>query len=423
MSTRRYKPGMMWIADGGRRSFYPWLIVKRKADVLETLGQWDNAEKLYLRNLEMSGYCGDMVHQALSQNDQGWMLTNKGRPDQARTMLEEAYKTFKETNHSFGLARCCNFLGTLYYRQGQYQKAIEYYNADLDISVTVNDQEAVCALYGNLGIVYYELGHLPKALDYYRKQIELSEKIGNRANICNGMGNMASIYLDLGDYAKALECSNTQLTMAAQMGELNSIAVASNNIGDCYLKQGHFPEARENFERQLAISKKLGDKFLESVAYGDLGQVYEALGQKREALQNYSLAIEIQNNQDIKYYLCYYLFARAQVYFDLKQFLPALEDTASARAIAGEIGREEVLFKVRLLEALLKAEDDPAEAADALAGLLEENSDGKRQFEVLCQMYRITAKPAYKDQAQGLFQSANTATWPHSLRRLAENWE
>ncbi|MBI5806550.1 tetratricopeptide repeat protein [candidate division TA06 bacterium] len=423
MNKWSHKHQKLWITKQGGGSHYPWLVIKRKADILETLGQWDNAENLYCRNLEMSERFGDRIHLALSQNDLGWMLTNKGRPDQARTMLEEAYKTFKEAEHSYGLARCCNFLGTLHYRQGQYQKAIEYYNTDLELSVTSNDQEAVCALYGNLGIVYYELGELDKALDHYRKQIELSKKVGNTANICNGMGNMASIYMDQGDYQKALECSNIQLTMATQMGELNSIAVASNNIGDCCLKQGHFLEAKEYFEKQLIISKKLGDKFLESVAYGDLGQVFQALGRNKEALENYSLAIDIQSKLEIKYYLCYYLIFRAGLYHELKQPDQALADTTAGKAIAIEIGREEMIFKARLLEALLTAEENQSEAEAALTGLLAENQDGKRRFEILHHLHRITAKPAYKEQARELIKASDTATWPHSLRRLAGELE
>jgi len=399
--------------------FYPLKVVSSKADVLELLGQWDEAERLYQRNVDMSDHFGNITRRALAQNDLGWMMINRGQMELAHRILKEAHAVLEREKEMPGFARCCNFLGTLHYRQGQYQRAIEYFKADLDVSESLHDQKGACALYGNLGIVYYELGQMDKALDYYHRQIELSKTIGDTANICNGMGNMASVYMDMGDYARALECSHTQLAMATQMGEQNSIAIANNNIGDVCLRQGNVTEARSHFEKQLAIAKKLGDKFLESVAYGDLGQVRQALGQNREALEHYSLAIDLQAKQDIKYYLCYYLIFRAGLYYEMKQFAQAVKDTAAGKAIAVEIGREEMIFKARVLETLLTAEASRPEAEAALAALLAENQDGKRRFEVLHQLYRITAKPAYKEQARELFKNADTATWPHSLRRLA----
>ncbi|MDO9068364.1 MAG: tetratricopeptide repeat protein [Deltaproteobacteria bacterium] len=423
MRKRKHTPDMLWLESADRDGYYPFKIVASKADVLVTLGHWDQAEQLYQKNVDISGLFGNETRRALAQIDLGWMMTNRGQMDLSRRILTEAHAVLEREKNLKGLARCCNFLGTLHYRQGQYQKAIEYFQADLKLSASLNDQEGICALYGNLGIVYYEQGETDKALDHYRKQIELAERIGDTANVCNGMGNLASIHIDQGDYNQALECSRVQYDMATRMGEQNSIAIACNNIGDVCLRQGNILEARDNFEKQLAIAKKQGDKFLESVAYGDLGQVCQALGQHQEALQNYSQAKDLQAQQDIKYYLCYYLIFRAGLHYDLKQFSRAREDAASGKAIAAEIGREEMVFKARLLEALLTAEANLSEAETALTGLLAENQDGKRRFEILHQLYRITAKPAYKEQARELIKASDTATWPHSLRRLAGELE
>jgi len=411
---------MLWMESADKAGYYPFKIMASKADVLVTLGHWDQAEQLYQKNVDISGFFGNETRRALAQIDLGWMMINRGQMELSRRILNEAHSVLERGKNLKGLARCCNFLGTLHYRQGQYQKAIEYFQADLKLSQSLDDQEGICALYGNLGIVYYEQGETEKALDHYRKQIGLAERIGDTANVCNGMGNLASIHIDQGDFDKALSCSRAQLDMAARMGEQNSIAIASNNIGDVCLRQGKILEAKANFEKQLAIAKKQGDKFLESVAYGDLGQVSQALGQHREALELYSLAISLQAEQEIKYYLCYYLLFRAGLYYELKRFEQALADTAAGKAIAEEIGREEMTFKARLLEALLKAESSRPEAEAVLTGMLAEDLEEKRRFEILHHLYRITAKPGFKGQLQGLLKAADTSAWPHHLRRLAE---
>ena len=182
---------------------------------------------------------------------------------------------------------------------------------------------------------------------------------------------------------------------------------------------GYFNPLHVGHLEMFREAKKLGDKFLESVAYGDLGQVHQALGHYPEAIQNYTLAIDLQTRLEIKYYLCFYLVLRARLYYKLKQYGLAREDAASGKAIAEEIGREEVIFKARLLETLLKAEATQSEAESALTDLLAESQDGKRKFEILYHLHRITAQPGFKDQARTLLKSVNRETWPYDLRLKA----
>jgi tetratricopeptide (TPR) repeat protein len=363
---------------------------------------------------------GEQIRKALALNDLGWMMVNRGQMDEARKSLEEARQILEQHGHRAGLARNYNFLGTLHYRQGQYRQAEKYYLLDMGISEQDGDLDAVCAILGNLGIVNYEQGHLEKAMEYYQQQILLSRKTGNLANICNGMGNLASIHMDRGEYEKAMECSLSQLEHATSMGEQTSIAVACNNIGDIQLKQGNFGPAMSNFQRQLSIAQKQGDKFLESVAWGDLGQAHDALQQDREALDEYGKAIRIQAELDIKYYLCYYLSCRAYILFRSGCERESATDNEKALSTASDIGREEVAFRCRVLQALLKQKEDRNGAAYLLLDLLSEQQDGRRRFELFCWLFQMTLNPDYKRQAGDIAAISETGCWPHSLRLLAE---
>jgi hypothetical protein len=95
MRTTKHKPSKLWIESEGCDLFYPLKIVASKADVLVTLGHWNEAEKLYQKNVDMSGLFGNETRRALAQIDLGWMMTNRGpcrigagkRPERPGPML------------------------------------------------------------------------------------------------------------------------------------------------------------------------------------------------------------------------------------------------------------------------------------------------------------------------------------------------
>lgn len=100
-------------------------------------------------------------------------------------------------------------IGVVYYSQGEYSKALEYYEKDLAISEKIlgTEHPDTAATYNNIALLYKKQGEYAKALEYYNKDLAISkevlgEKHPHTATIYN---NIACLYKDTNDYIKALE--------------------------------------------------------------------------------------------------------------------------------------------------------------------------------------------------------------------------
>ena len=80
-------------------------------------------------------------------------------------------------------------LGNAYKSLGQYEKAIQYHEKDLEISTAIGDQSGIAASNGNFGYVYHSLGQYEKVIQYYEKNLVISTAIGDLSRIATNNGD------------------------------------------------------------------------------------------------------------------------------------------------------------------------------------------------------------------------------------------
>ena len=88
---------------------------------------------------------------------------------------------------------------------GEYQKAIEYYEKGLEISIAIGDQPGIARSYGNLGNAYCNLREYQKTIKYYKKDLEIYTSIGDQfeMNVASNNSNLGKAYLSFGEYKDA----------------------------------------------------------------------------------------------------------------------------------------------------------------------------------------------------------------------------
>ena len=106
-------------------------------------------------------------------------------------------------------------LGYDSFQDGDYNKALEYWNKALDIQKEISGEknEGVAIIYGAISSMHYNLGDYNKALEYYNKALDIQKQIlGERhPDTAKSYNSIGEIYYSLGDYNKALEYYNKAL--------------------------------------------------------------------------------------------------------------------------------------------------------------------------------------------------------------------
>jgi tetratricopeptide (TPR) repeat protein len=109
-------------------------------------------------------------------------------------------------------------LGSIVCRLGEWDKAIEYYEKDLEIFKKLGDLHGIAQTYNNLGLVYDSKGEWDKAIEYYEKSLEIKEKLGDKLNLMNVYNNLALWYEKMNQEEKAKQYCQKSEELRKQLG-------------------------------------------------------------------------------------------------------------------------------------------------------------------------------------------------------------
>ncbi|ETO22057.1 hypothetical protein RFI_15146 [Reticulomyxa filosa] len=158
------------------------------------------------------------------------------------TSLKIKLNKFVHDNYEVSVSY--NNLGCVYDNKGEYDKAIEYHEKSLKIRLDILGPEhlAVATSYNNLGLAYNSKGEYDKAIEYHEKDLKISlNKLGSdHPDVAISYKNLASAYCGKQEYGKAMELEKSIL-------------------GNIYFEKGDKVEAKKCYENALSIYiQKLG---------------------------------------------------------------------------------------------------------------------------------------------------------------------
>ena len=228
----------------------------------------------------------------------GALLVNTRYLDKA----EKLYKTLLEqTPDERGKATFYHYLGSIKYRQGEYQTAISYYEKALKIrqkSLPTN-HPALAISYNNIGEVYQNVGEYSKALSFCEKALEIVQKTlpPDNLSLATFYDNVGSLYVKVGEYSNALPFHEKALEIRQKNLPSNhpNLATSYSNIGSMNEKMGEYLKAHSCYEKALKIRQETLPPNHPDLAtsYDHIGSVYESMGEYSKALPFYVKVLEI----------------------------------------------------------------------------------------------------------------------------------
>jgi tetratricopeptide (TPR) repeat protein len=182
-------------------------------------------------------------------------------------------------------------VGSAYYRLGEIEKAIGYYEQQLVITREIGDRRGEGNALGHLGLAYADLGDVEKAIGYYEQALVIHREIGDRRGEGSDLGNLGTAYRRLGDVEKAIGYYKQALVIAREIGDRRGEGNALGSLGLAYAAFGEVEKAIGYYEQRLVVAQKIGDRRGEGNALGNLGSAYAALGDVEKAIEYYEQAL------------------------------------------------------------------------------------------------------------------------------------
>lgn len=210
--------------------------------------------------------------------------------------LEYYFDALKDIDNPNRIAKVNGNISVVYWKLGEYTKALNYDLKALDIYKQENDRYSIALTLGNMGAIYDSEKKIDTALDYYKQamkiQVEIMDKIGTARNLLN----IGAIYAHQGSFSIAQEDDQSALKIFEELDDKINAEVTLANIGVNYINEKEYKEAETYLLHAYDSAKSLGDMEGIKNDYEYLSDLYNAMGQPQKALDNYKLYIAARDS-------------------------------------------------------------------------------------------------------------------------------
>jgi Nif-specific regulatory protein len=269
----------------------------------EAIKHYENALKFYEQGLEEPFTSNEEILSKL-----GKQYAISGDFDKALGYYSKVIKIgTQEEQNPDKTAKLYQETGLLYFRKGEYEKAIEILTEGLSLCDRIQLSRVIAELNITLGWVYQRKSAHPQAVLCFQQSIGLLKKESSKelGLALNGMG---VVYWELGEFAKALNFYNKSLKVFEELKDEKGIAVVYINLGLLCTSKGESKEALDYFEKSLRLEQKYGNITNLSFLYNNLAITWESLYEWDKSLEyhlrSYELKEKMGNQSGMAITLC-----------------------------------------------------------------------------------------------------------------------
>jgi len=363
------------------------LLQEKIADIYEREGAYDKGLERCEEGLEKVKKLSDVRIHLL--NSKGHLLFRKGRYIEAEKVLLEAMdiaESIKKSNKTSSrfesylegpqnnelTAKTLHQLGTLYGKEGKYDKALDHLERALLIWKALDEKRELSATLNNIGLVYWKKGRFDKALENYQETLEIMRKMGDKEGIGRSLNNIGLAHSGKGDLDKALEYHQKSLEIKKKIGDKGGIARSLTNIGHIYVYKRRWRKAEKMLNKSLDICDEIGSEPLAIDNYCRLGETYVGKENYEAAFEQAEKAVKLSKKMGWKEAEGRAYRILSKVYREKGDFIEAKKKLEISRSQLQEIGaeREEAksLYEYTIL---LKMKGERREAREYLVKALE----------------------------------------------------
>ena len=223
----------------------------------------------------------------------GEAFLRAGYPDRA----ERAYER-PDCGDASGRRRRLVGLADIWYRRGEYERAVECHEEGLAVAREHDDVLGEAYHYKDLGLAKWRLGAYDEAREHFQACIERARRLDDPVLESKAKANLGVIAWSQGQYDRAREHDERRLDVARATGNRGHEANSLNNLGCIARERGAYDRARLRHEEALAIRRAIGYRSGEASCLNDLGHVAFRRGALPEAEAFYEVALDVATEVD-----------------------------------------------------------------------------------------------------------------------------
>lgn len=285
-------------------------------------------------------------------------------PEKAYLNSTNALKLAKEGEDRLLQGEINQLLGKIFYDQGAFMQALEYYLEAEAIYVAADAQSKQAHNQLELAKVYYYLKQPEKSLELIDKSRKYYQSKGMQEELAEVYGQLGHMYEKAEVYDSAWYYENKALTLYNKFDNMPGVARVYDNLGSILEDKEQYGEARLWFEKASELNRILENDVELVGNYNNLGDCYRKLGRLDSGFYFTSKALELSRRLELRYQESSALRDLSKVYLDSGQSDLGYTYLDESSALYEELYSQESGRQVALLQTLYDLERKNAEISE-----------------------------------------------------------
>lgn len=228
-------------------------------------GALDKALQYYITSLKIYEQLDNKEGIATTKNNIATIYSMKKDYGQAMKFLEESHNLFIQLGDQAKIIGSMNNLGNLNSDLQLYEKAMRYFSEAYQLSQKMGKPFADPV--NNIGNVYFRQGNYQRAIEHYQRALEIETENNNRLGMLNAVTNIGIAYTKAGQPKPAQEYLTQAEKLAKELRAYTGLPDILKNNSINFYRMGKLKEAYEVLLKYDSAREKIyGEESSRSIA-------------------------------------------------------------------------------------------------------------------------------------------------------------
>lgn len=235
------------------------------------------------------------------------------------------------------LAQGHRMRGTFYLLEGDFENSLKNYQISIDILRKIGRKKSVADLLGNVATLYGRNNNPEKAIEYYEKTIALNDSINNLKGNFNSYLNLAITYRGTKNYTNISYYLIKALEIAEEFN-LENKSYVHNELAVNYLQLKSYEKAEIHIKDAIKLATEKKNKMALARAHESLAYLYEDRDKDFEkSALNYEKSLDYSTQMNDKNGIINSLYNVAYQYSCINKIVKAEEYFLKGLKISKEV--------------------------------------------------------------------------------------
>ncbi len=226
-----------------------------------------------------------------------WTYYAMGNREKAMDNCLKATKIFDSLDYKAGLGRAYYFMGIINYEfSNNIPPAIRNMESAAAMQKAIGDKRELALTLDFLGSMYEKTGQADKALECYQRSLANSRESFNRNAESYALRSLGTFYETREDFIKAEDFFRQSLKLDEEAENFFGVIRNLNGLAKICLRKKDYNKALGYNEQCLSTAQKIGDKYGMMFVYDEMAKIYEAMNNTKNALKFSKLYIAMKDS-------------------------------------------------------------------------------------------------------------------------------